>query len=205
MNVLYNPNSGHYHSTDVSNRASANGAYSSAYSSRNININTVNSREFEGATLDGMIEMVPHHSFNRGCQPEQTFQESGSFVVGQSKHHGFQSVNCAGFQNNDCKVSGSPSSVEHVFRSKGCGSSGCSTAEHNFQVSERSKEGPSMSEQNSTDSHINSDKYSSGGCPEGLLVHRANYSRGEVMNPPAPAASHSDDEIEDDFNWDRLL
>jgi hypothetical protein len=205
MNVLYNPNSGHYHSTDVSNRVSANGAYSSAYSSRNVNINAVNSREFERTTLDDMIEMVPNHSFNSGCQPEQTFQESGNSVAGQSKRHGFESVNCAGFQNNDCEISGSPSSMEHVFRSKECGSSGCSTAEHSFQVNECSEEGPPMSEQNSTDSHINSDRYASGGCPEGLLVDRANYSRDEVMNPPAPADSHSDDEIEDDFNWDRLL
>ncbi|KDR07963.1 uncharacterized protein LOC110839873 [Zootermopsis nevadensis] len=202
MNVLYSPNSGHYHSANVSNTASANGAaYSSAYNSRN----PVTSREFEGSTLDDMIEMVPNHSFNSGGRSEQTFQEGGSFVSGQSKHHGIQSVNCAVFRNNDCKVSGSPSSMEHVFRSKDCGSGGCSTAEHNFQASERGEEGPPMSERNSTDSHVNSDRYASGGCPQGLLVHRANYSRGEVMNPPALADRHSDDEIEDDFNWDRLL
>jgi len=205
MNVLYNCNSGHYDSTDVANRASANGAYSSAYSGRNINVNTGNSREFEGAILNDMMGIVSNHSFNDGSQPGQILQQSSGFVAGHSKHQRFQSVNSTGFRSNDCEVSRSPSSAEHVFRSKECGNTGCSAAEHSFQVSECSEGGTPVSGRSSANSHVNPDRYAGGRCSEGLLVHRANYSHGEVMNPPAPADSHSDDEIEDDFNWDRLL
>jgi len=205
VNVLFNPNNGHYGNTGISDRANANGAYSSTYSRRSINMNSVNSQEFEGATLNDMMEMVPNHNFNSESLPEQAFQHSDSFVVGHSKHHEFQPVNCTGFQNNDCKVSGSPSSVERVFQGKDCGSSGCSTAEHSFRVHECGKEGLPMSERISTKNHVNSDSYSSGECSKGLLVQRANYNHDELINPPAPADNHSDDEIEDDFNWDRLL
>lgn len=194
MNALYNPNSRHYGGTDMSDRASANGAYSSAYSNRNVNLSTGNSQVFEGATINNMMEMVASHSFNNGSQPEQSFQRSDNFIVGQSKHHEFQSVNCTGLQNNDCKVSGSPS-VGCVLQSHDCEGSGCSTAEHNFQVNECSVEGPPMSEQSNTNSHLNSEE-----GIKGLLVHR-----GKVMNPSVAVNRHSDDEIEDDFNWDRLL
>jgi hypothetical protein len=200
MNILYNPNSGHYGGTGIPNRASANGAYSSAYSSRNVNINPVNSREFEGATVNNVIEVVANGSFNSGSQTEQAFHQSGSFVAAQSKHCGFESVNCTAFQNNSCKLSGCAASVEHVFQSKDCVGTGHSTAEHSFQANECSEEGPRMLEQSSSDSRLNSDRYANEECPKGLLVHRT-----EVINPPAPTQTHSDDEIEDDFNWDRLL
>jgi hypothetical protein len=194
MNTLYNPVSGHYGSTDISDRASSNGAYSSAYSNRNINLSTGNSQVFEGATINNMMEMVASHSFNNGSQPEQAFQQSDSFIVGQSKHHEFQSVNCTGLRNNDCKVSGSLS-VGRVLQSHDCEGSGCSTTEHSFQVNECSEEGRPMSEQSNTDSHVNSEE-----GIKGLLAHR-----GKVMNPSVAVNSHSDDEIEDEFNWDHLL
>jgi hypothetical protein len=194
MNALYNHNSGHYGSTDVSDRTSANGAYSSAYSNRNVNVSTVNSQVFEGATINNVMEMVASHSFNRGSQPEQAFQQSDSFTVGQSELHDFQSVNCTGLQNNDCKISGS-SSVGRVLQSQDCEGSGCSTAEHSFQVNECTKKGPPMSEQSNTDSHLKCEEGT-----KGLLVHH-----GKAINPPAAVNIHSDDEIEDDFNWDRLL
>jgi len=194
LNTLYNSNSGHYGSTDISDRASANGAYSSSYSNRNINLSTVNSQVFEGATVNNMLEMVASHSFNNGSQPEQAFRQSDSFIVGQSKHLEFQSVNCAGLQNNGCKVSSSPS-VGCVLQSHDHEGSGCSTAEHSFQVNECNEEGPPMSQQSNMDSHLNSEEGT-----KGLLVHH-----GKVMNTSLAVNSHSDDEIEDDFNWDRLL
>jgi hypothetical protein len=199
MNILYDPNSGHYGATGIPNRAGENGAYSSGYSSRNINVNPVTSQEFEGGTISNMMDVVANHSFNSGSQPEQAFHQSGNFVAGQSKHHGFESVNCTTFQNNNCKVSGCPS-VDRVFQGKDCAGTGHSTAEHSLQANECSEEGQPMSEQSGSDSRLNSDRYASRECPKGLLAHC-----NEAINPPAPAQTHSDDEIEDDFNWDRLL
>jgi hypothetical protein len=200
MPVLYNPNSGHYGGAVIPNRASPNGAYSSAYHSRNVNINPVNSQELERATINHVMEVVANHSFDSDSRTEQAFHQSGSFLADQSKHQGFESVNCAAFQNNTCKVSGCPPSIEQMFQGKDCVGIGHSTIEHRFQVNECGKEGPPMSERRSSDSHLNSDRYASGDCSKGLLVHR-----NEVVNPPAPTQTHSDDEIEDDFNWDRLL
>ncbi|PNF13723.1 hypothetical protein B7P43_G14224 [Cryptotermes secundus] len=194
VNILYNPNSGHYGGTGVPNRACTNGAYSSAYSSRNVNMNQVNSHEFEGATVNNVMEVVANRSFNSGSQTEETFHQSGSFVAAQSKHHGFESVNCTAFQNNTCNVSGCAPSVEQVFQGKDCAGTGHAIAEHSFQAKECSEEGPHMLKQSGAD------RYAGEECPKGLLVHR-----NEVINPPAPTQTHSDDEIEDDFNWDRLL
>jgi hypothetical protein len=198
MNMLYNPNSGHYGSAGVPNRASPNGAYSSAYSSRTVNINPLSSQEFEGTTLNNVMEAVANRSFNSGSQTEQAFQRSGSFVAGQSKHHGFESVNCTAFQNNTCKISGCPP-IEQTVQGEDCVGTSHSAAEH-FQAKECSEEGKPMSERGGCDSCLNSDRYASGECSEGLLVHHS-----EVINPPAATQTHSDDEIEDDFNWDRLL
>jgi hypothetical protein len=156
----------------------------------------VNSHEFEGATLNNMMEVVANR---RASQTEQAFHHSGSFVAAQSKRRGFEPVNCTAFQNNNCKVSGCPS-IEHVFQGKDCARTGHSTADHSFQANDCSKEGPPVLEQSSSDSRLNSDRYASEECPKGLLVHRS-----EVVNPTAPTQTHSDDEIEDDFNWDRLL
>jgi hypothetical protein len=87
-----------------------------------------------------------------------------------------------------------------VFEGKDCAGTGHSTAEHSFQANECSEKGPCMLKQSCSDSCLNSDSYASEECPKGLLVHRS-----EVINPAAPTQTHSDDEIEDDFNWDRLL
>lgn len=183
MNILYNPNSGHYCGSGAGapNRGSPNGAYSSACSSRN-------SHALDGATLTNVMEVVANRSFKSGSQTEQAFHQSGRFAAG------FESVNCTVFQSNICKVSGCPR-IEQFVQGKDCHS----TAEH-FQANKRSEDRQPMSEHGSCGSRLNSDRYASGECSRGLLVHRS-----EVINPSAPSQTHSDDEIEDDFNWDRLL
>jgi hypothetical protein len=134
------------------------------------------------------MEVVANRSFKSGSQTEQAFHQSGRFAAG------FESVNCTVFQSNICKVSGCPR-IEQFVQGKDCHS----TAEH-FQANKRSEDRQPMSEHGSCGSRLNSDRYASGECSRGLLVHRS-----EVINPSAPSQTHSDDEIEDDFNWDRLL
>jgi hypothetical protein len=178
MNVLYNPNSGHYcgAGSGAPIRASPNGAYSSACSSRN-------SQAPDGATLTNAMEVAANCSFKSGSHTEQAFHQSGRFAAG------FEAVNCTAFQSDSCPR------AEQMARGKDCRS----TAEH-FQASKRGEEGQPVSERGGCGGRPNSDGYASGECSRGLLAQRS-----EVMNPPAPSQTHSDDEIEDDFNWDRLL
>jgi hypothetical protein len=87
-----------------------------------------------------------------------------------------------------------------MFQGEDCAGTCHPTVEHSFQANECSEEQLPMLEQSSSNSRLNSDRYASEECPKGLLFHRS-----EVINPAAPTQTHSDEEIEDDFNWDRLL
>ncbi|PSN33435.1 hypothetical protein C0J52_17963 [Blattella germanica] len=166
MNSLYNPNDGHYGSSGAS------GGYTNVYCNRNMG-----SQGYESAAVGDIM----------GSQSEQTFQQGNNYVIGQSKHQGYQSVNCG-------KIEGSP-----VFQGKDCSASGGSS------TTDCVRDAHPTSDRSGSFRNNSEGMFARRECSEGLAVQGASYNEAVNASAAAAADSHSDDEIEDDFNWDKLL